>query len=171
MNKLFKALLASALLSSTMMSSVAYAEQKIGVINRQAVIQQMPQAIAMQQSLQIELKDEGAKIDAMRQQMATDLEKLRKDAPTMSEAQIKAEQERLQKKNAEYETLAKPFQEKVKARQQEENIKVIQLLNSAIQQVVDEEKFDLVLDAQAIVYATPAHNISEKVLKKVSGMK
>lgn len=171
MKQLFKALFATALISSAMISSVAYAEQKIGVINRQAIIQQMPQAIAMQQALQIELKDEGAKIDAMRQQMATDLEKLRKDAPTMSETQIKAEQERLQKKNAEYEAVAKPFQEKVKARQQEENIKVVQLLNTAIQQVIDEDKFDLVLDAQAVVYATPAHNISEKVLKKVSAMK
>lgn len=171
MKQLFKALFATALISSAMISSVAYAEQKIGVINRQAIIQQMPQAIAMQQALQIELKDEGAKIDAMRQQMAADLEKLRKDAPTMSETQIKAEQERLQKKNAEYEAVAKPFQEKVKARQQEENIKVVQLLNTAIQQVIDEDKFDLVLDAQAVVYATPAHNISEKVLKKVSAMK
>jgi outer membrane protein len=171
LKQLFKALFATALISSAMISSVAYAEQKIGVINRQAIIQQMPQAIAMQQALQIELKDEGAKIDAMRQQMAADLEKLRKDAPTMSETQIKAEQERLQKKNAEYEAVAKPFQEKVKARQQEENIKVVQLLNTAIQQVIDEDKFDLVLDAQAVVYATPAHNISEKVLKKVSAMK
>lgn len=171
MKQLFKALFATALITSALISSVAQAQQKIGVINREAIIQQMPQAIASQQALQIEFKDEGAKIDAMRQQMAADLEKLRKDATTMSEAQIQAEQARLQAANTEYEALAKPLQEKLQQRRQEENVKVLNLLNQAIQAVIDEEGFELVLDRQAVVFATPAHDISEKVLKKVSQMK
>ncbi|GAB5382063.1 MAG: OmpH family outer membrane protein [Aliiglaciecola sp.] len=171
MKQLFKTLFATALITSALISSVAQAQQKIGVINREAIVQQMPQAIASQQALQIEFKDEGAKIDAMRQQMAADLEKLRKDAPTMSEAQIQAEQARLQGVNTEYEALAKPLQEKLQQRRQEENVKVLNLLNQAIQAVIDEEGLELVLDRQAVVFATPAHDISEKVLKKVSQMK
>ncbi|WJG08527.1 OmpH family outer membrane protein [Aliiglaciecola sp. LCG003] len=171
MKQLVKTLFATALLSSALLSSAAMAEQRIGVVNRDAIVQQMPQAIASSQSLQIEFKDEGTKVEALRQKMAADLEKLRKDAPTMSEAQIKAEQERLQAANTEYEAIAKPLQEKIQKRRQEENVKVVTLLNQAIQAVVTEEKLDLVLDRQAVVFATPQYDISEKVLKKVSQMK
>ncbi|GAA6184144.1 MULTISPECIES: OmpH family outer membrane protein [Alteromonadaceae] len=171
MKQVFKTLVVTALLSSALLSSVAYAEQKIAVVSREAVIQQMPQAIASQQALQIEFKDEGSKVDAMRQKIATDLESLKKNAPTMSEAQIKAEQERLQAANTEFEALAKPLQEKLQKRRQEENTKIVTMLQQAIQAVVNEENIDMVLDRQAVVFATPQYDISEKVLKKVSQMK
>lgn len=170
MKQLFKTLFATALLSSAMISSVAYAEQKVAVINTQAIMQQMPQAIAVQQTLQIELKDEAAKVEALRTQLANDFQKLQKDAPTMSEAQIKAEQERLQQQNAAFEAVAKPFQEKAQKRQQEEQAKLITLMRQAIQEVSEEEKLDLVLNAQGVVFANPTLDISEKVLKKVSTM-
>lgn len=171
MKQLFKALFATALITSAFVSSVAQAQQKIGVINREAIIQQMPQAIASTQALQIEFKDETARLEAMGQQLNADVEKLRKDATTMSEAQIKAEQERLQAASGEFEAMRGPLQEKLKQRRQEENVKVVNLLNQAIQAVIDEDGLELVLDRQAVVFATPAHDISEKVLKKVSQMK
>lgn len=170
MKQLFKALFATALITSALISSVAHAQQKIGVINREAIIQQMPQAIASQQALQIEFKDETARLEGLGQQLNADIEKLRKDATTMSEAQIKAEQERIQAASVQFDGLRGPFQEKLKQRRQEENVKVVTLLNQAIQAIIDEEGLDLVLDRQAVVFSAPQYDISEKVLKKVSQM-
>ena len=50
MKQLAKNLITAAALSGAMFSSVAMAEQKIGVVNVEAVFQQMPQAAGIQQS-------------------------------------------------------------------------------------------------------------------------
>ena len=80
MKQLVKNIFTTALLGSALLSSVAMAAQKVGVVNVEGIFQQMPQAIATQQTLSIEFKDRQAEIEAMRQVIAKDIEKLRKDA-------------------------------------------------------------------------------------------
>lgn len=171
MKQLVKNIFAVALLGSALLSSVAMAEQKVGVVNVEGIFQQMPQAIATQATLSIEFKDEQAAIEAMRLVIAKDIEKLRKDAPTMSDAQIKEGEAKINQARIEFEAKVKPFQEKVQTRSKAENDRLLQLLNQAIQAVAADEKLDLVLDRKSVVFVSPIYDISEKVLKKVSQIK
>ncbi len=147
------------------------AEQKIGVVNVEGVFQKMPQAIASQQTLINEFKDEQAAIEAMRLDIANDIEKLRKDAATMSESQIKQGEAKINQARGEFEARAKPFQEKVQTRSRVENDRLLQILNQAIQTVASDEKLDMILDRKSTVFIDPKVDISEKVLKKVSQLK
>lgn len=171
MKQLGKNIFAAALLSSALLSSAVMAAQKIGVVNVEGIFQQMPQAIATQQTLSIEFKDEQASIEAMRQAIAKDIEKLRKDAPTMSESQIKAGETKINQARVEFEAKVKPFQERVQARSKAENDRLLQMLNQAIQAVATDEKLDMIMDRKSVVYVSPTYDISEKVLKKVSQLK
>lgn len=171
MNKLVNRIFATAIISSALLSSAVMAAQKIGVINAEAVLQQMPQAISSQQTLNIEFKDEGAEVEAMRQTIAKDFEELKKNAPTMSDAQIKAAEDRLNAARVKFEEKAKPLQERMQARRQEENNKVLSVLQRAIQEVAEEEKYDLILNSNSAIYVKPEHNVSEKILKRVSSYK
>jgi len=171
LKQLVKNIFAAALLSSALLSSVVMAEQKVGVVNVEGIFQQMPQAIATQQTLAIEFKDEQASIEGLRQVIAADIEKLRKDAPTMSESQIKEGEAKINQARVEFEAKVKPFQEKVQARSKAENDRLLQMLNQAIQAVATEEKLDLIMDRKSVVFVSPTYDISEKVLKKVSQLK
>ncbi len=168
MKQLVKNIFAAALFGSALLSSAAMAEHKIGVVNVEGIFKQMPQAIATQQSLSIEFKDEQAAIEAMRLAIAQDIEKLRKDAPTLSEAQIKEGETKINQARVEFEAKVKPFQEKVQTRSKEENDRLLQMLNQAIQAVATEEKLDVILDGKSVIFVGPSLDISEKVLKKVS---
>lgn len=171
MKKLVNNIFATALLGSALMSSAAMAEQRIGIVNVDAVFQQMPQTVSVQQSISIEFKDRQAEIERMRNDIGEQINKLRKDAPTMSETQIKSEEARINELRKQFEAKAKPVQEEYQARMKEENDKLIQLLQTSIQAVSTEEKFDMVLDRKMAVYVNPAYDISDKVLKKVSQIK
>jgi outer membrane protein len=70
----------------------------------------MPQFISTQQSLNIEFKDRFAEMEAMRNNLAEQVNKFRKDQPTMSESQIKAEEARLTELNKQFESKAAPLQ-------------------------------------------------------------
>lgn len=157
-----------ALIGSTLFSSITMAEQKVGVVNVEVIFQQMPQAIATQQTLAIEFKDEQTRIEALRQSISKDIETLRNDAPTMSEVQIKEGETKINQARVEYEAMVKPFQEKVQRRSKSENDRLLIMLNKAIQAVAADEKFDLIVDRKSVVFVTPTYDISEKVLKKVS---
>ena len=168
MKQLVKNIFATAILGSALLSSAVMAEQKIGVVNVEGIFQQMPQAIATQQTLSIEFKDRQAEIEGMRQIIAKDIEKLRKDAPTMSESQIKEGEAKINQARVEFEAKVKPFQEEVQTRSKAENDRLLQLLNQAIQAVAKDEKLDMILDRKSVVFVGPTYDISEKVLKKVS---
>ncbi len=171
MKQLVKTIFATVALSAVLMSNVALAEQKIAVVNAESVFQSMPQFISTQQSLSIEFKDRFAEMEAMRANLAEQVNKFRKDQPTMSESQIKAEEARLTELNKQFETKAAPLQKEYQERMKAEEEKIGQVLMQAIQAVAAEEKYDLVLNRKAAVFVNPAHDISDKVLKKVSQIK
>ena len=71
----------------------------------------------------------------------------------------------------QYEQLARPLDEEIRTRQAEERNKVLALIKTAIDVVAEREKFDLVLNSGAAVYAKPEYDISEAVITQVSKAK
>ena len=71
----------------------------------------------------------------------------------------------------QYEQLARPLDEEIRNRQAEERNKVLALIKSAIDAVAEREKFDVVLNSGAAVYAKPEYDISEAVAAQVSKAK
>lgn len=171
MKQLVKTIFAGVILGSAMLSSAVMAEQKIGVVNVDSVFQSMPQTISTQQSINIEFKDRQAEIESMRANIAEQIQKFQKDTPTMSDAQKKAEEQRLMGLRKQFEDKAKPIQEEYQQRMKAENDKLIQMLQQAIQAVSAEENYDMIIDRKSAVYVNPALDISDKVLKKVSQIK
>ena len=71
----------------------------------------------------------------------------------------------------QYEQLARPLDEEIRTRQAEERNKVLALIKAAIDVVAEREKFDMVLNSGAAVYAKPEYDISEAVVAQASKAK
>lgn len=154
-----------------MAGTVAAKEMKIAYVDVQAVAAKIPQSAAMQETIRSEFAQRIETVGKLEKDINFNIEKLRRDGPTMSEAQQEELKATVTSQRQQYEQLARPLDEEIRNRQAEERNKVLALIKTAIDVVAEREKFDLVLNSGAAVYAKPEYDISEAVITQVSKAK
>lgn len=168
MNKFSKSIIATALLTTAMASSVALAEQKIGAINVQGVFQAMPQAAAIQQTIAAEFKDQTEEVSRLEKDIKYYLEKNQRDAATMSAAQKKELEDKIIAMRDEYTNKAQPLQQQIQNRLKDEQNKLLGLIKQSIDVVAAKGKYDVILNANAVAFINEDHDITKLVLDQVS---
>ncbi|MDP5135919.1 OmpH family outer membrane protein [Rheinheimera baltica] len=154
-----------------MAGTVAAKEMKIAYVDVQAVAAKIPQAVAMQETIKKEFSDRIEAVNKLEKDIGFNIEKLRRDGPTMSEQQQEELKVAVTNQRKQYEELARPLDEEIRTRQAEERNKVLALIKTAIDVVAEREKIDMVLNSGAAVYAKPEFDISEAVMTQVSKAK
>ena len=168
MNKFSKSLIAGAILTSAMASSVAMAEQKIGAVNVQGIFQSMPQAASIQQTIAAEFKDQTEEVNRLEKDIKYYLEKNQRDAATMSAKEKKELEEKIIALREEYTNKAQPLQQQIQNRLKDEQNKLLGLIKQGIDAVAAKEKYDIILNANAVAFINESHDISKQVLEQVS---
>lgn len=151
--------------------SVAAKEMKIGFVDVQAVASKLPQAATMQQTLRAEFSSRMEAVDKLEKDITFNIEKLRRDGPTMSEKQQQELSATVNSQREKYEQLARPLQEELRDRQTEERNKILSLIQTAIDEVAARDKYDLILNSGAAVYSKPEYDVSEAVISIASKKK
>ncbi|CAM3717379.1 OmpH family outer membrane protein [Rheinheimera salexigens] len=163
---------AMVLVAGLMMSAtVAAKEMKIGYVDVQAVASKLPQAAALQQTIRTEFGSRMETVEKLEKDIGFNIEKLRRDGPTMSEKQQQDLTNTVNNQRQQYDQLARPLQEELRARQTEERNKLLGLIQSAIDEVAARDKYDLILNSGAAVYAKPEYDISDAVASIASKKK
>lgn len=172
MKKLTKAIATTFAASSLLMaSSVMAADQKIGVVNFQEVMQQIPQTAQVMQVLEAEFKDESAAIKKLQEDLKYMQEKKKRDGALMSAKEKEELDAKMAKAFQDYQKRGQEFQQKSQQRQNQETSKIIALVRQSIDKIAANKKFDLILEQKAVVFAKPDTNITEDVVKQVSKLK
>ena len=143
-------------------------EVKIGFVDVQAVAASIPQSQQVQETIRTEFAARIEQVNKLERDINFNMEKARRDGPTMSEKQQQELAEAINKQRQQYEELARPLDEQIRQRQNEERNRILGLIKTAIDAVAEREKFDVVLNANAAVYAKPEYDLSEKVIQQVS---
>ena len=151
-----------------MAGTVAAKEMKIAYVDVQAVAAKIPQSAAMQETIKNEFAQRIEAVGKLEKDIGFNIEKLRRDGPTMSEKQQEELKATVTSQRQQYEQLARPLDEEIRTRQAEERNKVLALIKAAIDVVAEREKYDMVLNAGAAVYAKPEYDISDAVVAQVS---
>lgn len=154
-----------------MSASVAAKEMKIGFVDVQAVASKLPQAATMQQTLRAEFSSRMEAVDKLEKDITFNIEKLRRDGPTMSEKQQQELSATVNSQREKYEQLARPLQEELRDRQTEERNKILGLIQTAIDEVAARDKYDLILNSGAAVYTKPEYDVSDAVISIASKKK
>lgn len=155
------------LVAGIFLSASVFAET-IAVVNMQLIANKIPQTSAMQQMLAKEFAGATAEIQKLESDIKFNQEKLQREEVTMSEEQKKELNTKLTDLYNTYQSKAKPLEQQIRNRQNEERNKILALVQQAISAVAAEEKIDVVLNAQSLAFAKPELDISEKVAAKVS---
>lgn len=168
MKNLFKvAGLSALILMGTAFSQVAYASQKVGYVMVEQVLEQLAQKSRIKEKLTSEFKGRVAEITRLKVKLEKGVQKLNRDGELMSDKDRVKLQRDLQSMDADYKLKVKAIQEDQRKRGLEEENKLIKKVKAAIDSVAKREGYDVVIDAKAILFASPGDNLSEKVIKAV----
>jgi outer membrane protein len=168
LKKLFKSIALATVASGALLTSAAMAaDQKIAVVNFQEVMAKIPQTAAVMQSLETEFKDAKAELAQLEKDIKYYQEKKQRDSSLMSKKEIEDLDKQIATIYQDYQVKGKDLQQKAGARQNEETNKIIALVRQAIDGIAAKEKFDLVLEQKAVVFAKPETSITEQVVEQV----
>jgi outer membrane protein len=161
--KLF--VVASALLALT--GAARAQEIKIGYVNSERVLREATPAKAAQAKLEAEfskrdreLADQGARLKA-------GADKLDKDGPTLPEAERNRRQRELVEQDRDLQRKRREFQEDLNQRKNEELSTVVERANRVIKQLMDTEKFDLIL-TEGVYFVSPRIDVTERVIRALN---
>lgn len=154
-------------LTASLTAQAAEAAQKIGYVNTAKVFQIVPQVQAVEQKLEKSSKDKRAELDKLKKQIDTKVEKLKRDAQLMSTNDVDNLRIDIQSMQAKLEVKGKSFQADINKMKQEEMQKINVKIQAAIDKVAKKDGYDIVLNGQALVYATPSADITDSVIKEL----
>ena len=151
------------LLMSALAVGPAQAEIKIGVVNAARLLQESPQAKAVQESMRNEFAPKQRELAAEQAALKAKQEKYEKDAPTMSADQRAKADKDLRDSNRQHAQKVTDFQEDANTRQNEELSRLQSAIIAEVQSYALAQKFDLVL-TEGVVYANSSLDITAAVL-------
>ena len=142
----------------------AWAEQKIGVVDPQRLLEESPQGKAASETMRAEFAPRQRTLQAQEQALKAKQEKLQKDGATMTEDQrVRAEKE-LRDGARDLERARGEFNDDATARRNEEMSRLQRTLGEEVRTYAKAQNYDLILTAETLVYFTPAFDITPAIL-------
>jgi len=138
------------------------------VVDAGKIMQQLPQREAVGKKLNEEFQPRVAELKKLQSELVSLNEKRQRDAALMTQQEQTQLVRQLEQLDAQLKLKGKAFKEDQQRRNQEEQNKLIVLLQNAIKSVSEREQYDLVVTKQAVLFAKPGLDISDKVIQELS---
>ena len=147
-------------------SMAAGAQMKIGFVNTERVFREAAPAKRAQQVLEREFSArnaELAKVEKEGRDLQTELER---DTVTMPEATRRDKERKLADISRDFQRRQREIREDLNLRRNEELARVQERATRVINQIAEQEKFDLII--QEAVFASSRIDITEKVIRALA---
>jgi outer membrane protein len=139
---------------------------KIAVVNVQEVLRQSPKVNAISKKLENEFKTRQAKIGERQKAIQDGFDKLKKEAPTMSQKDNESAQKKLTNERADLVKEVVAYQQDVQKEQNKAMEGILADLNSIVSDIAKKQGYDLVLDYNAVIFAVNGNDITRDVAKR-----
>lgn len=141
--------------------------ERIGVVDINKVMGSSKQAAEIKAKLEKKYRPREEKLLALQKTIQEDIQKLQRDASVMTDEQKKSLQEKIMKARQGFENKGRAFQQEVNKAQNEEMQKLFGQVKSVVDSVAKSEKYDVVLQKDAVQYIAGNNDITNKVIAKL----
>ena len=155
------------ILSSSMYANAAEAAQKIGYVATGQAMAQLAKRYNVQDKLRKEFSGRVNELRSLEKKMKAKIDKLKRDGAVMSDSDRTKLQRELASLESSYKLKAQALAEDQRRRGQEEEQKLVMKIRTAIDSVAKKEGYNLVLDANAVLFARKKDDLSQKVISAV----
>ena len=164
MGRDMKMILAAALAAAAFGAQAA--EMKIGFVNTERVFREAAPAKRAQQKLEREFAARNAELAKVEKQGRDLQNELERENVTLPEAQRREKERQLADISRNFQRLQREIREDLNLRRNEELASVQERATRVINQIAEQEKFDLVV--QEAVFASTRIDITDKVIRALS---
>ena len=149
-----------------LVAPAAHAQLKIGFVNTERVFREAAPAKRAQQKLEKEFAARNAELAKVEKQGRDMQAELERDNVTMPESARRDKERQLADISRNFQRLQREVREDLNLRRNEELAKVQERATRVINQIAEQEKFDLII--QEAVFASSRIDITEKVIKALA---
>jgi len=142
----------------------AWADPKIGVVDPQRLMMESAQGKEAFEALRNEFAPRERTLQAQGQALKAKQEKLQKDGATMTDDQRTRAEKELRDGARDFERARGELQDDETARRNEQLSRLQRTLGEEVRNYAKSQNFDVVLSGEAVVYATPAYDVTPAVL-------
>ena len=158
-------ILVAALLGVASLAATA-AEMKIGFVNTERVFREAAPAKRAQQVLEREFSQRNAELTRVEKQGRDLQQELERENVTMPESTRREKERQLADISRNFQRLQREIREDLNLRRNEELARVQERATRAINQIAEQEKFDLII--QEAVFASSRIDITDKVIRALA---
>jgi len=144
-------------------STGVLAENKIGFVSSQKILNDAPQAARAKKKIEKDFEKRDQDLQRIAKQLQGMQENLDKNAVTMTESDRRTKEREFADLNRDFQRKQREFREDLSQRQNEEMASIFERVNKIIKQIAEAEKYDIIF--QEAVYASPRIDITERVIK------
>lgn len=148
-------------------SDVVQAADKIAVVNISSIFQQSPQRAVVAKQLENEFKIRATELQSMESDLQTKMQRLQRDGSTMKTSERSSLENLVMAQRENFSNKAQAFEQDNNRRQTEERNKILSRIQDAVKSVAIKEGYDVVIDTNAVAYASNTKDITADVLKWV----
>jgi len=153
-----------------MLSGVGFAAQaadmKVAIVNVQQLLQQSPRVAALSKKLETQFKTRQTKIGDEQKALQDELDKFKKESPTMSQKEKDKVQKQISDERSELVKKVVAYQQDLQKEQNKVMQNILSDLNGIVSTIAKSQSYGLVLDSQAVIYAGDGNDITKQVEKE-----
>ena len=167
MKKILVAICSVIFLLGAGIASASAADLRVAVVDMPKLLKESPQVAKIDARLKKKFTPQETKILNAQKKLKADVEKLQRDASVSKASARKKEQDRLIKEQKDFQALQVKFMQEVSAAHSDELKKLLEEINVIVIKVAKDQKLDLVLQAQSVLYVQDKVDITNAVLAKM----
>ena len=166
-------ILASVLLVAAGMNVAMAADvaPKVAIVNVQQVLQQSPRVTALSKKLEDQFKDRQTKLNDDQQALQVELDKFKKESPTMSQKDRDAMEKKITADRTDLVKRVVTYQQDLQKEQNKVMQGILADLNGVVSSIAKKDSYSLVLDSQAVVFSSDGVDITKDVASKFNSSK
>lgn len=142
------------------------ASLKVAVVNVQQVLQQSPRVTALSKKLETQFKDRQTKIADRQKALQDELEKFKKESPTMSQKNRDNVQKKIANERSDLVKQVVAYQQDLNKEQNKIMQGILGDLNGIVSSLAKKQSYALVLDSQAVIFSANGSDITKDVAKE-----
>lgn len=164
-----KILLAITAAIALMVSSItpAMADTKIGVINLQQLLQQLPQMKQISADMKKQFGDREKKIVDAEDQLKKDADSYKRNGAVMSAKDKQATEDKLMKQQQDLQQMQVSFQRDFQTAQNKAIDDLLSKIKVVVEKIAAQNQLNLVLINASVAYADKSLDITDPVLKQM----
>jgi outer membrane protein len=147
---------------------LAQSQPVIGIINLEQALFNTEAARQLEESTRALFRNDEERLERLNNELRAIIERAQRDESIMSEDELRSLNADAEEKQVQMQIIAERLQNAWNQRQQQFIESQRQFLGRAIEAVVQEGNFDLVLNAEAVAYFNNSYNITALVTAKLN---